>query len=86
MPLYTFINGKGETREELVPSTTRSIELDGQTWFRGAVARVMPAGFRSDPNTMEAQVRKGYAESERMQGARWKNGYSKKQIKKIWGM
>lgn len=85
MPLYTFTNEKGEEREELVSSSTRFIEEDGETWRRQEVSMVMPVGFRTDPSTMESQVKRGYAETERRQGARWKSGYSKKQIKKIWG-
>ena len=85
MPLYTFINDKGEEREELVPASTRFIEENGETWRRNEVCRVMPVGFRTDDSTMESQVKRGYAEAERRQGAQWKSGYSKKQIKKIWG-
>ena len=85
MPLYTFINSKGETREELVSHNTKSVTRDGEIWFRGAVERVGSVGVRREPDDQATSIRKGYYEAECQGGSRFKSSYSKKQIKKIWG-
>ena len=85
MPLYTFINGKGKTREELVSHNTKSVKRDGEVWFRGAVERVGVVGVRREPEGQATTIRRGYYEAECQGGSRFKSSYSKKQIKKIWG-
>jgi hypothetical protein len=86
MPLYTFINGKGETREELVSHNTKSIQVDGKSWDRVAVEHVGVVGVAREPDDQKTQIRKGYYEAECRGGSRFKSSYSKKQIKKIWGI
>ena len=85
MPLYTFINGKGETREELVSHNTKSVTRDGEIWFRGAVERVGVVGTPREPDDQATSIRKGYYEAECQGGSRFKSSYTKNQIKKIWG-
>ena len=85
MPLYTFINGKGETREELVSHNTKSVTRDGEVWFRGAVERIGSVGVARDPSDYTNQIKAGYHALEN-QGSAWKSGYSKKQVKRIWGI
>ncbi len=85
MPLYTFINGKGETREELVSHNTKSVTRDGEVWFRGAVERIGSVGVARDPSDYTTQIKAGYHALEN-QGSAWKSGYSKKQVKRIWGI
>jgi len=86
MPLYTFINGEGETREELVSHNTKSIKRDGKLWFRGYLPKALgPVGVPLQQDDQATQIRKGYYAAECQGGSRFKSGYSKKQIKKIWG-
>ena len=85
MPLYTFINSKGETREELVSHNTKSVTRDGEVWFRGAVERIGSVGVARNPGDYTTQIKAGYHALEN-QGSAWKSGYSKKQVKRIWGI
>jgi len=86
MPLYTFKNSKGETREELVSHNTKSIKRDGEPWNRVAVEAVGAVGIAREPDDQKTQIRKGYYAAECRGGSRFKSNYSKKQIKKIWGI
>lgn len=86
MPLYIFENGNGETREELVSSCIKSFKVDGETWDRAPVQQVAMVGTPRKPDDQVAQIRKGYYEAECQGGSRFKSSYSKKQIKKIWGI
>tara|TARA_R100000808_G_scaffold3804_2_gene13071 strand:+ start:6585 stop:6923 length:339 start_codon:yes stop_codon:yes gene_type:complete len=84
MPLFTFINWKGETIERIAKPDEKSITEDGQVWFRGAAPEQFAFTGRSLPASLKDKIFKGYQEQENRHGSRWRSSFSKKQIKKIW--
>ena len=84
IPLFTFINWKGETIERIAKPDEKSITEDGQVWFRGAAPEQFAFTGRSLPASLKDKIFKGYQEQENRHGSRWRSSFSKKQIKKIW--
>ena len=84
MPLFTFINGKGEAIERIAKPDEKSLTEDGQVWFRGAAPEQFAFTGRSVPATLREKIFKGYHREESRHGSRWRSSFSKKQIKKIW--
>tara|TARA_B100000073_G_scaffold309667_1_gene281553 strand:+ start:105 stop:362 length:258 start_codon:yes stop_codon:yes gene_type:complete len=85
MPIYVFKDEDGKTVERLVQRGTQAITEDGRVYTRDLVAGFGVSGNATDPGTMKEQVRRGYRELEN-QGGRWKSNYSKKEIKRVWGI
>ena len=87
MPLYLFSSETGEVIEELVPAGTNDIEVDGNKYSRclEPVGFAMTGVARGLPSQTE-QVKQGYYKLECEKGGQFKSAYSKKQIKKAWGI
>tara|TARA_R100000808_G_scaffold21168_1_gene45777 strand:- start:561 stop:818 length:258 start_codon:yes stop_codon:yes gene_type:complete len=85
MPLYVFKNKSGSTIEKVVPRGTNEITENGDKFTREIVTGFGVSGVASNPNDYTSQIKAGYHELENA-GGRWKSEYSKKQIKKIWGI
>jgi len=87
MPIYQFKSEGGEVIEEVVPVGTKDIIFDGEKYFRC----LEPTGFAFTGNStgmpsQTEQVRRGYYKLETEGGSGFKSSYSKKQIKKAWGI
>lgn len=85
MPIYVFKDEGGKTVERLVQRGTQVITENGRVYTRDLVAGFGVSGNATDPGTMKEQVRRGYRELED-RGGRWKSNYSKKEIKRVWGI
>jgi hypothetical protein len=84
MPIYTFIAGDGETLEELAPMDTRDIRRNGKLYVRGKLPRSFSfTGLTSMPSLTD-KMKRGYY-SEECSGS-FGSTYTKKQIKKTWGI
>ena len=87
MPLYTFESESGDTLEKVVPVGTTRLDIAGKSYVRsGSPSRFAFTGSSSGMPSQEEQVRAGYHKLEREQGSRFKSQFSKKQIKKAWGI
>jgi len=85
MPLYVFTNKSGDTIERVVPRGTNAVKENGEEFTRDIIAGFGVSGIASDPNDYTAQIKAGYHALEN-QGSAWKSGYSKNQVRKIWGI
>lgn len=87
MPLYTFESESGDTLEKVVPVGTSHLDVAGERYTRSAApSRFAFTGVASGMPSQEEQVRAGYHKLENEQGSRFRSQYSKKQIKKAWGI
>ena len=86
MPLYTFIAGDGETIEELAPMETRELRRNGKLYVRGKLPRSFAFTGRNMAPALADKMKRGYYREECNLGSGWQSGYSKKQIKKAWGI
>ena len=87
MPIYSFTSEDGRTVEEIVPSGTNRLTIDGVDYDRViANEGFSVVGTVSFPSQAE-QVKDGYHKLEQKEGSRFlrKSKFSSKQIKKAWG-
>lgn len=87
MPLYTFESASGDVVEKVVPVGTANLDIAGEAYSRSsAPSRFAFMGSASGMPSQEEQVRAGYHKLENEHGTRFKSQFSKKQIKKAWGI
>jgi hypothetical protein len=87
MPLYTFESESGEVIEKVVPVGTSHLEVAGEKFSRKTEpARFAYTGNASGMPSQTEQVKDGYYKLECSHGSRFKSSYSKKTIKKAWGI
>tara|TARA_R100000808_G_scaffold5508_1_gene16709 strand:- start:1665 stop:1925 length:261 start_codon:yes stop_codon:yes gene_type:complete len=86
MPLYTFISKGGESIEELVPSNTKSIQRNGTVYFRGKLPEQFSFSGRNLAKSFSDRIKRGYYAEECAQGSGFRSSYSKKKIRKAWGV
>lgn len=82
MPLFTYTNRSGQSREFLVRATQDRLVVDGVEWVKTPVQAFAVAGARPLP-TQREQVLDGYYREE-CAGRPWRSHFSKNQIKRIW--
>ena len=84
MPIYTFKSNKGETIERLVPAGTQEVFEDGVCYGRTSAPETFALTGGAREQGVKDKVLKGYYDHECQAGSRWRSGYSKEQVKKVW--
>lgn len=84
MPIFEFIAGDGEVTEAIVQPSKNVIEINGKRYRKAPVQPFSaPRGLKL-PDQKE-QIKKGYSRIED-KGGYWPSRYSKRTIKKAWGI
>lgn len=85
MPLFDFVNEKGERRELIVPGGTYFTQFEGDNWSR--VSEPPRICVKGDSISEKEQMRRDLHKLEcRPKGWRSKKGFSKNKVKKVWGL
>jgi len=87
MPIYSFVSGKGDVIDKIVPKGTESVNIEGIKYKRSIVSEGFSIGGSAAVPSQADQVMRGYQKLEKEEGSRFlkRSQFTTKQIKKAWG-
>tara|TARA_R110002020_G_scaffold83767_4_gene208052 strand:+ start:640 stop:906 length:267 start_codon:yes stop_codon:yes gene_type:complete len=87
MPIYSFTSKDGEVVDEIVPSGTDKLTIDGKEYKRSIANEGFIVSGQVKLQSQAEQVKGGYYGLEQKEGSRFlkKSLFTTKQIKKAWG-